>query len=85
MIGIHDDGIEEISKSETLIDILDLDDSQTSGFAQKYALHREETRKFCLFLHNLRRCVHDRKSNKVMTEDILQKKLNFRSQCFIFY
>ncbi|XP_063684015.1 kinase suppressor of Ras 1-like isoform X3 [Bolinopsis microptera] len=64
VIGIHDDGIEEISKSETLIDILDLDDSQTAGFAQKYALHREETRKFCLFLHNLRRCVHDRKSNK---------------------
>lgn len=65
VIGIHDEGIEDITKTETLIDILNLDDSQTAAFAQKYALHREETRKFCLFLHNLRRCVEDRKSNKV--------------------
>ena len=68
MIGIHDEGIDDIMKTETLTDILNLDDSQTAAFAQKYALHREETRKFCLFLHNLRRCVHDRKSNKVKAD-----------------
>ena len=65
VIGIDEEGIEEITHSETVRDVLMLDDSQTAVFTQKYSLRREETRKFCLFLHNLHRCVTDKKNNKV--------------------